>query len=103
VYQIARRRTVDWMRHRRSDAPWDLSPTDPAPPGPDPLDKVLVDEGLAMLTERERRLLDLAYRGGMTQREIAELLGVPEGTVKTWAHRALAILRRIMGDGADLT
>lgn len=51
-------------------------------------------EALAQLSERDRRLLDLKYYKDMTQAAIAHRLGVPEGTVKVWLHRARAKLKR---------
>jgi len=47
---------------------------------------------LAALPEPQRRALTLAYFGGYSQAEIAQLTGIPLGTVKT---RTLAALRRL--------
>jgi len=46
-----------------------------------------VQAALGALEPEERRLLDLRYGSDMTQRAIAEELGVPEGTVKVRLHR----------------
>lgn len=48
---------------------------------------------LAGLPEEQRRVLELAYYGGMTQREIAEATGIPLGTVKTRTLLAMKKLR----------
>ena len=69
-------------------------------PREDVEDRLLVEAGLEALTPRERRLLDLAYHGGFSQREIAEMWGVPLGTIKTWSRRALEKMRRRMQDPA---
>ena len=52
--------------------------------------KLLVDA----LPEDLRRPLVLAAVEGMTSREVADLLGIPEGTVRTRIMRAKAELRR---------
>jgi RNA polymerase sigma-70 factor, ECF subfamily len=52
-----------------------------------------VRTAVAALSEDERRLLHLRYEADLTQREIAEFLGLPEGTVKVRLHR----LRRRLG------
>ncbi|MEO7555191.1 MAG: sigma-70 family RNA polymerase sigma factor [Acidimicrobiales bacterium] len=51
---------------------------------------------LAHLDEEERRAVALAYFGGHTYREVATVLSVPEGTVKSRIRRGLAQLRGVM-------
>jgi RNA polymerase sigma-70 factor (ECF subfamily) len=41
-------------------------------------------------------VLELHYRDGRTQQQIAELLAVPLGTVKTRTYHALRALRRAL-------
>ena len=43
----------------------------------------LVKEAMAELSETERQAIDLAYFGGHTYREVAVMLDLPEGTVKS--------------------
>jgi len=45
------------------------------------------------LPPRQRQLLDLAYREGLSQSEVAARMGVPLGTVKSWVGGALRQLR----------
>ena len=48
---------------------------------------------LASLPAPQRRVLELAYYGGLTQREIAAATGIPLGTVKTRTLLAMQKLR----------
>ena len=45
-----------------------------------------------VLPEEQRRAVQLAYFGGKTYRQVAEVLGIPEGTAKS---RLRLALRRI--------
>ncbi len=53
---------------------------------------------LDLLPADQRRVIELAYFGGFSHSEIAELLGLPAGTVKGRMRLGLAKLRMTMGD-----
>jgi RNA polymerase sigma-70 factor (ECF subfamily) len=54
-----------------------------------------VKEAVSGLPVDERKAIELAYFGGHSYREVAEMLGAPEGTVKS---RIRSGLRRMRGD-----
>jgi RNA polymerase sigma-70 factor, ECF subfamily len=61
------------------------------------LDRERVRRCLGSLTELQRESVTLAYYGGYTYREVAELLGVAIGTVKTRMRDGLIRLRDCLG------
>jgi RNA polymerase sigma-70 factor, ECF subfamily len=63
------------------------------------LDRERVRRCLAGLTELQRESVTLAYYGGYTYREVAQLLGVAVGTVKTRMRDGLIRLRDCLGVG----
>lgn len=98
---LAHRRAVDLARREAR-----RRLTDPTVPQPDPasysaeelvlaqLERRDVQRALGLLSDDQRRLVELAYYGGLTQVELAERLGVPLGTIKSRMFHALAQLRR---------
>jgi RNA polymerase sigma-70 factor, ECF subfamily len=65
-----------------------------------------VKEAMAVLSEDERRAIELAYFGGHTYREVAAVLGAPEGTVKSRIRTGLRRMREGLaeaGIGASWT
>jgi RNA polymerase sigma-70 factor (ECF subfamily) len=55
-----------------------------------------VHRALESLADHERSLIELAYWGGLSQSEIAGLLNIPLGTVKTRTRSALAQLADVL-------
>jgi RNA polymerase sigma factor (sigma-70 family) len=53
-------------------------------------------DALAVLSPKRRAAVVLRYYDGLREREIAEILGVRQGTVKSMLHRALAQLREVI-------
>lgn len=105
---ILRNTRIDRLRieaHRGKPASLEREP--PAPAEPEPADgawespqEILnafsdqeVIEGLQQLPEEIRWTLLLVDVEQMPQRDAAELLGVPEGTIKSRAHRGRQMLR----------
>jgi RNA polymerase sigma-70 factor, ECF subfamily len=102
LYAVARNAIVDNGRVRREppvervDEPADTeTPADRAEAG---WVAWRVHLSLAELPDNERIVIELAYWGGRSQSEIAELLEIPLGTVKTRTRTGLARLADILED-----
>ena len=56
-----------------------------------------VHNAVAALPERQRAVVVLRYYSGLSHRQVAEVLGIPEGTVRSRLSRAYATLRNRLG------
>ena len=96
LFAIARRLAVDLWR-RPSSRPFEPEQGEAAAAADDPLDGVLeslaVRDAMQSLSPAHRQILELFYGQDRKQSEIAALLGLPLGTVKTRSYYALRALK----------
>ncbi|MFE7580456.1 RNA polymerase sigma factor [Streptomyces gardneri] len=105
LWVIAARRLVDAQRARaRADRA--AAPAEPPAPAPSAEERVLagleygeVGAALDRISPELAEVLRATVVDGLTTRETARLLGIPEGTVKTRALRARRELRAALGAG----
>ena len=95
ILRIAVREYLHWRRDARPTLPLDESLS---VRGLDPNAMVLRD-ALAELSAELREPFLLRNVEGLSTRETAEALGIPEGTVKSRCHAARAKLRAALTDG----
>ena len=58
----------------------------------------ILRDAVGRLSPEQRKVIDLAFFGGLTQSEIADRLGEPLGTVKARARRGLMKLKELLGE-----
>jgi RNA polymerase sigma-70 factor (ECF subfamily) len=111
LLSVAHHRAVDELRARRHE-PLRIDGPDGAgadmPDEGDDLDELAwlrerrgaIRHALKALPDAQRAAIELAYFGGLTQREIADRLGQPLGTIKTRMRLAMQKLRGSLTDVA---
>ena len=96
-----------WRRRWRGELPTDSLPESAGPDAFASADrKDALRAALARLPKRQRAIVVLRYHEDLTETQVAALLGVSAGTVKSQASRALAKLRddaALVGYGAVTT
>lgn len=103
LYAIARNEALRRIRERRREQVSDELPeTASDDPGPDALAArtelaALIAQAAAGLSDRDREILDLAYRHGLDGPEIAEALGTSAATTRTLMHRLRETVERSLG------
>jgi RNA polymerase sigma-70 factor (ECF subfamily) len=103
---ICRSRALDRLRSRRrrpEDVPLDDAPP-PEDPHGDPMSAMVTSEtgrivraAMAELPAEQRQALELTYFRGLSQSEMAEVTGLPLGTIKTRVRLAMVKLREKLG------
>jgi len=107
IATLAHRRAVDRVRSEQASRDRDdrVSRRDEMRPFDSVADEVEVEldhwqvrQALAALTARQREAIELAYFAGHTYRDVARVLGVPEGTAKSRLRDGLLRLRAALED-----
>ena len=99
LFGIARNLALDELRRRRRHAALIADPEDASePPAHDDdeaaVRRAAVRAALASLPGRERELIALKFHAGLSNAEIARVLGVSETNAGTLVHRAVTRLRK---------
>jgi RNA polymerase sigma-70 factor (ECF subfamily) len=57
----------------------------------------VIRAAIKKLNPNQQKVIELAYYEGLSQTEMAERMGEPLGTIKTWVRAALGVLRAELG------
>jgi len=98
LLSIAHNKMVDFLRRSQTHQP--LHAASLAADGEPAPSTLLVREALLQLEEPERSIVYGLYVEGLTYRELAAMLGLPEGTVKSKAHYARKRLYHWLQEGS---
>lgn len=104
AFRIVENRSVDWIRsrtlarRREAAAAHEAERLTPAPAGPvEPPDEILrLREAISTLPEEQRQLLHLYYQADRSVAEIADVLDLAVGTVKSRLFSLRESLKRIL-------
>jgi RNA polymerase sigma-70 factor (ECF subfamily) len=103
---IVRNSAINHLRKTAREAPLQTGePDDPvdlldqmaAVPGLPPIDRIGLARCLDELEPMPRQCVVMAFAHGWSHEELADRLGHPLGTVKSWIRRSLARLRECLG------
>lgn len=107
---VARSRSLDRLRRRRQEArvrvatqSWAAPDSTGSAEARGPLADALAQEqrrrvrvALDALSPVQRQVVELSFLDGLSHQEIAERLGAPLGSVKTWIRKGLLHLRDVL-------
>lgn len=104
VYRTARNHALAWLRHRQADlrlyaaldAPESGAEGEPSFSGED---AAAVHAGLDKLSLPHSEVLTLFFLEDLTIQEIAAVLDIPPGTVKSRLHHAKRALKAVLSEG----
>ena len=103
VATIAHRRAVDRVRASESSRSreqkvgrWEIAYDPVSEEVVDSAEREMLSRAMSQLTSLQREVIELAYYGGRTYREVATHLDAPLGTVKTRMRDGLLRLRQVL-------
>lgn len=111
VLLVARSLAIDALRRRVLEvrSVERIAPASEASVDPGPAELAETEDlaerarrAMALLSDGQRAALELAYFGGKTSAEVAELEGIPLGTAKTRIRTALLKLREALEESHDV-
>ena len=103
LYRIASNKARDWIRResRRRAVYEDYTRAVAAPDAAEPRTGASLAELLEGLPRDVQWILQLRYEQGFSTREIAAILFVPEGTVRSRLHHARLSLKKYLEENGD--
>lgn len=98
IFTIVRNKQIDTIRKQRRPEPEDIPWGQEAPPDAAEIfetseEETRVRQAVRQLPERQREIVEKAYFGDLSHSEIAEVTGLPLGTIKSRIRLALDRLR----------
>ncbi|MBZ5739071.1 SigE family RNA polymerase sigma factor [Nocardioides mangrovi] len=102
VRRILYTQNISWWRSRRHAREHGLGGYDAPARDADVDLRLTLEAALARLTAKQRTVLVLRYFEDLTEVQTAEVLGIGSGTVKSTGRQALARLRTLAPELADL-
>lgn len=102
IYRILGAKCADWIRQqqkRRKLA--NKLCLDSEICNPPTCDQIALKQALMKLSTEDREILSLRYAMGYSTVEVAEILRIPEGTVKSRLYKAREDLKRLMEESYE--
>ncbi len=103
IYRIARNQAINALeRHKPISVPFEncedlpAAEDDPAVSHRKKIARERLERFMQRLDEKQRIALELRYAGEKSYEEIAEIMDIPLGTVKTYIYRAKLSLKRMI-------
>jgi RNA polymerase sigma-70 factor (ECF subfamily) len=98
MFRVLTNKCIDHIRKKRTEHIKLKQVCAPVQEPDDPEGLESLPAALGKLSDEQRTLLSLRFGQGLDSGQIAAILGIAEGTVRTRLHRTLTQLREIMGD-----
>lgn len=96
LYRVVQNLVTDHVRRSRWIAQGESMEQFHGSDAPDPIDHQHYQQLLNVVNQKHQQVLDYHYRLGLNSQEIAQKMGIPEGTVRRRHQRSLEKLRQYL-------